>query len=265
MKQDRWNRAQEEEQACWKQNKEKINRADYTQSKQAYWDLVLDRIAPIVPLKPNKRILDVGCGPSGVYLSKRLSNENITCLDPLMSEYLEMIPGLKKASPTWITGTIEKFKSSTVFDIIFAFNSIDHAKDSSLSLQSTRKQLKDDGYFVLSLNCHTSAPMAALFRVANPILDPPHPHQHTEDEYKRILEKQGFNVRHILCLDDETHWINEQTKSPSQEPSAFSFAKSLLSPQQRFFALMKRLGYKRYGDSTDKRMYAHQLFICTKK
>ncbi|MBT5807703.1 class I SAM-dependent methyltransferase [Candidatus Uhrbacteria bacterium] len=263
MSQSRWEQAQQEERACWVQHQDKINTDTYTQKKRAFWNLLMNRIITKVSVVPGMRVLDVGCGPSGAFLSDVLSDTRLTCIDPLMNEYLDIVPSLKNEPIEWVHGGIEQYEPAKKFERIFAFNSVDHARDISASLKQIHELLEPDGFFILSLNCHVFASMAALFSVANPILDPPHPHQHTIQSYENLIEEAGFLIESVLCVDQETHWINEETKDPASKPPSWkSVLKSYLSPQQVFFRLAGVLGYQRYGLEGEKKLYTHRVFIC---
>lgn len=263
MGHQRWESAQQEERTCWIQHRDKINTDVYIQKKTGFWNLLMDRITKDVLLNANMRVLDVGCGPSGAFLSDALQEVQLTCIDPLMDEYMRLVPSLKDRSVIWVHGGIEEYQVDELFDAIFAFNSVDHARDIGVSLERINTLLKPDGVFALSLNCHVFSSIAALFSVANPILDPPHPHQYTQEGYQRLIELAGFRIERVLCVDEETHWINEETKNTTPERLSWRFVvKTFLSPQRLFFKIAKTFGYERYGGEYEKKLYTHRIFIC---
>lgn len=258
-KQTRWDLSQAGEARCWGQNMDKVNSNEYRQYKIEYWNRILDKLS--LGDIEQKYVLDFGCGPSGVVMAFKDAS-NLVCMDPLMDMYLKNYPFLHDYKARYYSGKIEDFKSDSKFDIVLGFNSLDHVDNIQIALEQLRKLVKNDSTFIFTLNCHAVPRIQRILIRWNRILDKPHPHQYTIRQYVDIIEKEGYVVKKVIDVDDETHWINEVTANPTKKRGL----KSRLSPGHVFFSFIGwLLGMKRYGTSIDTGVYKHRAFLCTLK
>jgi hypothetical protein len=87
-------------------------------------------------------------------------------IDPLMDEYLKIIPEINNNNPIrWIKGRGEELDNyiDCPVHIIFALNSLDHSENIEQCLHSIEKCLIPDGTTIISLNCHSIEATAYLF------------------------------------------------------------------------------------------------------
>lgn len=261
---NRWKSAQKEESECWIQHEKKVNTPAYLKLKKTFWHKTFSKIFSDLPLLPNNRVLDFGCGPSGAVLE--ISDQcQLTCLDSLMDEYLQHFSFLKTYQADYQQGQVETYQPNKTFDVILGFNSLDHVEDIQTALKRIYSLSAEDGIAIFSLNCHTIGWVRWVFSKFNVILDPPHPHQYSQKAYRRMIEENGFCVERIFSLDEETHWINEMTKDKKQSVSFLRSIRQFIAPQAAFFRLMNLFGYSPYGLINEKRIFIHTAFFCRKR
>lgn len=255
----RWHKAQIGESRCWESNSHKLLTPKYQELKIEYWKKIILRLlgdnALQSPLLKGK-ILDVGCGPSGLvmYLQK---GYDITCIDPLTDEYLKKFSYLSTYDAKYVKTKIEDFQSEEKYNLIFGFNSVDHAEDIRVSLLHLRDVLSSNGTMYITLNCHNYSFLQKILLRFSFVLDKPHPHQYTVSQYESMLSEAGFDVVHRINIDDETQWINDKTREKKKKS-----LKNLLNPGNLFFSLFELFGIQRYGDSNAKTAYSHVAFVC---
>jgi glycosyltransferase involved in cell wall biosynthesis/SAM-dependent methyltransferase len=101
------------------------------------------------------RILDVGAGPA-TWLGKKVAGRKveIVAIDPLGDVYNKLMAEDGVPSPSAVTITcaaedvLKHFESSS-FDLVFARNSIDHARDAFLALENVFKMVRPGGALLL--------------------------------------------------------------------------------------------------------------------
>jgi ubiquinone/menaquinone biosynthesis C-methylase UbiE len=103
----------------------------------------------------NKRLLDIGCGPSGSLEWATGAKERIG-IDPLAKEYLWL--GAWKHKMKYLAVGSEKMPfPDQYFDMIFSFNSLDHVDDLDASCNEISRVLRPGGYFLLITDCNHAA------------------------------------------------------------------------------------------------------------
>jgi ubiquinone/menaquinone biosynthesis C-methylase UbiE len=95
----------------------------------------------------NKRILDVGCGPRG---SLEWANTTLARigLDPLVENYREI--GIINHQMIYVGAPAEQIPfASGYFDVVFAFNSLDHVDNLEKAIAEISRVVKPGGLFLL--------------------------------------------------------------------------------------------------------------------
>ncbi|MBI4428789.1 MAG: class I SAM-dependent methyltransferase, partial [Ignavibacteriales bacterium] len=177
-----WKTAQEEELHCWSINREKLRRSDYLEIKKLYWQRLLSKIGILHVLGTDARILEVGCGPAGVFLllPRESRNDQYYVLDPLLARYKEMFPDyfgrcveVDSALETW------RFQPDLRFDLILAINCIDHSLDIEKFLAQVRTLLSESGRAIVAVNTHQRRWTARLWKRFQKVIEPHHPYHFT--------------------------------------------------------------------------------------
>ena len=100
----------------------------------------------------NKTILDIGCGPRGSLEWALMAKERIG-LDPLVDKYLKM--GANTHNMKYVKGYAENIPfADNYFDVISAFNSLDHLDNPEKACQEIKRTLKAGGIFLLIVDIH---------------------------------------------------------------------------------------------------------------
>ncbi len=100
----------------------------------------------------DKRLLDIGCGPSGSLEWAVTAKERIG-IDPLAKEYL-WLGAWKHKMKYLAVGSEEIPFNDKHFDFIFSFNALDHVDNLAASCKEISRVLKPGGYFLLITDCN---------------------------------------------------------------------------------------------------------------
>jgi SAM-dependent methyltransferase len=194
----RWKTAQYFEQKWWKNYLGKRNPVEYQQWKRDYWLGFLDKISDWVKPLQNQNFLDMGCGPAGIFM---VLPGKVTAVDPLLEAYKAQLLSFKPAdfgNVTFVSARAEDYKYNSQFDIVFSLNVINHVTNIMQATATLYKCCKTGGQLVLSADAHNYNFLKTIFRYLH--FDILHPYQLTLDEYKKLLENEGFVVLGSKCL-----------------------------------------------------------------
>lgn len=193
----RWKIAQALEIRWWQYYLSKREVKDYLGRKKLYWEKILKKIS--LSLHQEDTMLDVGCGPAGIFIA--LPQYSINAVDPLINRYEEDLDHFSKDWYPWVQFyplPLEKFQSSSQYDKVFCLNAINHVNNLSVCLKQLSKLTKTGGTLVLSIDTHNFSFFKLLFRlIPGDIL---HPHQYDIEEYCRMLEVNDFSIQKIINL-----------------------------------------------------------------
>lgn len=107
----------------------------------------LDHFGLTTDFYAGKRILDIGCGPRGSLEWATMAEQRVG-LDPLAKQYLKM--GADKHGTIYIEGGAENMPfPDAYFDVVCAFNALDHVDDVGQSLTEIARVTKAGGLFLL--------------------------------------------------------------------------------------------------------------------
>lgn len=197
MRSFRWRIAQYFEKMWWRRYLRGKDHNEYLQWKQNYWQGFLAEISDSVKPLGNQSFLDMGCGPAGIFM---VLPGKVTAVDPLLNKYRDdlthFIPQNFK-HVTFHQSRAEDFDSPGQFDVVFSLNFINHVTDIRLTLRNLTKWCKADGKLVISADAHKYTFLRTLFRFLH--FDILHPHQLTAEEYKKMIESEGFRIQ---CVKD---------------------------------------------------------------
>ncbi len=157
------------------------------------WQNLINSCAPQLTISTDSSILDMGCGPAGIFMS--FPENPVTAVDPLIESYeadLDVFSKNKYPNVQFIQSGIESFKCNKPYDIVFCMNAINHVKDIKAGFKTLADCCKKGGTVVITIDAHTSNFMKGIFRIGpGDIL---HPHQYDKKEYCAFLTDNGFKV-----------------------------------------------------------------------
>lgn len=196
----RWKIAQAIEIRWWKRYLNSKPVGDYLDWKRTYWENLLNRIN--VHPRPSDSVLDVGCGPAGVFIV--LPDAEVDALDPLLSDYERNLPHFKAQNypnTNFINQPFESFKATKKYDTIFCLNAINHVEDLTACFEKLGALLKEGGTLVLSIDAHNYSFFKHLFRlIPGDIL---HPHQYDLQEYESKVSDLGLDIQETVLYKEE--------------------------------------------------------------
>lgn len=190
----KWSLAQYLEIRWWKRYQRNLD-DNYLEKKRTYWVKILDRAGMKVPSGLN--ILDVGCGPSGVYTI--LQANKVVGVDPLLNEYAKQIKFFsEEAFPytTFVAKPFEDFQIEQCYDLVFCLNAINHFRDLHQSIKKLYDSVKPGGELLLGIDGHRHKFLKIIFSTIH--MDLLHPMQYTLNEYLGFVKGVGFIVEDVV-------------------------------------------------------------------
>ena len=197
----KWQIAQKAELRWWQNYLRRKSPDAYMEWKRSYWLSLISKAGLEDLLSEPKNILDVGCGPAGIFIV--LEKHHIDAVDPLIDHYEQLEHFEKKDYPycTFYNLPIEQLNISKVYDVVFCMNAINHVSDLKKTLGILKKYTSPGGTLVISIDAHNYTFFKKLFRlIPGDIL---HPHQYDLEEYKEMLTQEGFGIFKEILLKKE--------------------------------------------------------------
>jgi 2-polyprenyl-6-hydroxyphenyl methylase/3-demethylubiquinone-9 3-methyltransferase len=187
----KWSLAQRFEIKWWQNYLKNQDVKEYLNRKKAYWQ----KIRSLCPFELNTsdRLLDAGCGPAGIFTI--LNAQQVDAIDPLLDKYEKTLAHFSQSAypdVQFYQTRLEDFVPSIRYDSVFCLNAINHVHDISLAMKTLSLATGKDKWLVLSIDTHKWSVLKWLFRFIP--LDILHPHQHDLKEYKKMLQKEQFEV-----------------------------------------------------------------------
>jgi len=148
---------------------------------------ILASMIKALPLPKSAQILEAGCGP-GANLTMLSCFGELSAFEPdeFASQHAAQISGVNVK-----TGTLpDQIPFGQNFDLIGAFDVIEHIEDDTAALTALRAQLKDSGYALFTVPAHQW-----LWSHHDEINH--HKRRYTRKSFKAALERAGFHVEKI--------------------------------------------------------------------
>lgn len=210
----RWRLAQFFEIIWWRRYLAGKETERYLTEKKLYWKRILEGIAATIAVKQGDTIIDMGCGPSGIYIM--FPEHDVVAVDPLLDKYeneLSVFSRKRYPHATFITQSIETFTTQQKFDQVFCMNAINHVSDIEAGFKALTQLCAASGKIVVTIDAHNHSWLKAIFRVGPG--DVLHPHQYDKAEYIAFLDNNGFEVVQEVCLRKQfifNHYLLVATK-----------------------------------------------------
>ncbi|MEM9821426.1 MAG: class I SAM-dependent methyltransferase [Bacteroidota bacterium] len=155
--------------------------------KRKYWQQFLEKNE--IDLSPGQHILDVGCGPAGVYML--LDQQKVVAVDPLLDRYASSLDHFDRQFYPWVQFNpipFEAFVIDQQYDKVFCLNAINHVADLEFCFDHLVKACRPGGELIVSIDAHNYELCKHLFRwIPGDIL---HPHQYNLQEYEQMLSNR---------------------------------------------------------------------------
>lgn len=200
----RWKVAQFFEINWWRFYLAKKDKPYYLDQKKLYWIRILKLCEHLFTVAQQASIIDLGCGPSGLYIL--YPSENMTAVDPLLLQYERQLKVFSRADypfVNFVQSTIEDFETVEQFEYVFCMNAINHVSDIKKGFEKIAKLAADGAKVVVSIDAHNYNLLKVIFRLFQG--DVLHPHQYDKAEYISFMENQGLRIVGDICI--EKHFI----------------------------------------------------------
>ncbi len=200
----RWRIAQAAEIRWWQNYLARQSKEDYLAWKKNYWTTFLSDTE--VQVQSDATILDLGCGPAGIFILFDPTHQNVLALDPLLAEYEAKLPHFQQKeypNTTFLTLPLEEFVPATMGrgDAVFCLNAINHVADLARSFDILADSVTKTGDLVVSIDAHNYSFFKHLFRLLpGDIL---HPHQYDLTEYETMLTQRNYTITKRMCYKKE--------------------------------------------------------------
>ncbi len=193
----RWKIAQAAEIRWWQNYLNKKPKADYLDWKSKYWQNLLTQIG-VAPASDEK-ILDVGCGPAGIFM---VLKGEVDAVDPLLDSYAEKLDHFDASAYPHVQFhalPFEQYETTERYDTLFCLNAINHVADLSLCFDKLVGLVKPGGKLVVSIDAHNFSFFKHVFRLLpGDIL---HPHQYDLKEYQKMLTTRNCQLKKSVLFD----------------------------------------------------------------
>lgn len=144
------------------------------------WIRLIDQIYPVKNGK-GKKILEVGCGIGA--FSKILKERGFTVSSSDISGFIISKAKKLQKGVNFKVENIEKTQGrKSEYDLIFAFEVLEHLKDPKKSMKNLKSRLKEDGVLIFSSPYPTKRTLA----------DPTHINVKTPEEWIKLGKEIGF-------------------------------------------------------------------------
>ncbi len=209
----RWQIAQFFELHWWRRYLARKEKTTYLDWKRRYWRQFLAQTG--IELKPDGKVLDVGCGPAGIFMV--LTSQQVDAIDPLLDQYKVKLPHFRAEdypNTRFFCQKIENFKPGYTYDTLFCLNAVNHVADLPACLDRLSSLTKAGGILVLSVDAHNHSFLKRIFQLfPGDIL---HPQQYELAEYEAMLEARGFSLESKFLIKREWifgYWVLEMRRS----------------------------------------------------
>jgi len=193
-KQLKWQLAQSAERKWWKHYLKTKDTQSYLSWKKAYWKNLLDQTGIDFDQYSGERVLDVGCGPAGVFI--QLTHFKMDAVDPLLDYYNSQLAQFSYdlyPNVAFSAQPFETFSPPQKYKLIFCLNAINHFTHLEKSALKIVNSLDDEGCLIVSNDTHNYKLIKLLFRLfPGDIL---HPHQmDQQDCFELFMDKPSANM-----------------------------------------------------------------------
>ena len=180
----RWLFAQEQE-------KKYLERVDdikeWIRLRTCTWASLIRSLRGEIAFDHSKRILDIGGGPTSVFLALTVGERYV--VDPLCDRVFELLPSLKGLEQyrdvNFVSLPLEEATFDRYFDIIFAINVFDHVGPLKSVIDKIDDLLAPSGTLVVVVDCYADPAVRKIMRFFD--IDLPHPHHFVLEDIPRLF------------------------------------------------------------------------------
>ena len=175
------------------------------------WSRIVDLLTDEVALDRANRILDVGGGPTTIYLALRRGEK--WAADPNHDRMFDVHPFMREVEEykdvNFVSSRIEDAVLDRGFDLAFAITFLDHVGDLRPVIKKIDELLASPATLVLVVDCYADAAVRNLVSWFD--VDIPHPHHFVANDILRL-----FSHYRLLKRDDKIHEVFSESPFPQE-------------------------------------------------
>ena len=196
----RWLAAQEQEK---KGIESAEDMKEWLRVRRHTWASLLDLLKGEIAFDSSKRILDIGGGPTSIFLALREGEKY--AVDPNLERLFDLHPFMREVEEykdvNFISSPIEEAALDKQFDLIFMINVLDHVGALKAVIDKVNELLVSFGILVIIVDCYADRAVRNIMSFFD--IDLPHPHHFVTGDIIRLfpdykLKKQDNKVREIF-------------------------------------------------------------------
>ncbi len=169
----RWLAAQEQEKTGLKSTDDL---KEWLRVRRQTWRNLLDSLKNEIAFDNSTRVLDIGSGPTSIFLALREGEKYV--IDPLCEHLFQLHSFMKEVEEykdvNFVASPIEDVTLDKQFDLIFTINAIDHVGELEVAVNKVDELLAPSGTLVLIVDCYADPAVRNVIRFFD--ADLPHPH-----------------------------------------------------------------------------------------
>ena len=182
------------------------NVLDFLRLRRFTWASLLEVLKDEVAVDNSKRVLDIGCGPTSIFLALRDGQKYV--VDPALDRLFQLHEFMKDVEEykdvNFSSCPIEETTFDKPFDLIFSINSIDHVGALEPVIEKIDELLTPGGILVVIVDCYADKAVSAIMNFFD--VDLPHPHHFIIGDIARIFPsykhiKQDNDILKIFQVD----------------------------------------------------------------
>lgn len=167
------------------------------------WSILLDLLKVEIAFDSSRRILDIGSGPTSIFLA--LKEGERCAVDPDFEFLFRLHPFMREVEQykdvNFISNPIEEVTLDKKFDLIFMINALDHVGALKPVIDKMDELLAPSGTLVLIVDCYADRAVRDVISFFD--VDLPHPHHFVAEDIIRLflsyrLKKQDNNLSEIF-------------------------------------------------------------------
>lgn len=180
----RWLAAQEQERRVIESAEDIKTRIS---ERRRTWANLLELLKDDVTFDNSKRVLDVGCGATSIFLALRQGTKY--AVDPTLEHLFQLHPFVREVEEykdvNFISSSIEEANLDKQFDMIFMINVLDHVGTLKPVIDKVDELLAASGILILPVDCYADRIVRSIQRFFD--ADLPHPHHFVAEDVIALL------------------------------------------------------------------------------
>ena len=227
---------------------ERANVRELIHLRRHTWTRLLDSLKGEITFDNSKRILEVGGGPTSIFLAIKEGEKYV--VDPLCEQLFHLHPFVREVAEykdvNFVARPIGEATFDKQFDLIFMINVLDHVDELKSVANKIDELLAPSGKLIVAVSCYTDPAVRDVVNFFD--ADLPHPHHFVAEDITKL-----FSNYKLIKQDNEIWEI-------FAKPTPGGKAAKGMPPYRvdKFIARMWRHLREEKGDS----LFAFRYIMC---